>query len=221
MSQEEIEEYGRDSRVVELDMTSRFIGSSLPDRSSGPVRAKMECCKSRDHFGCRFTDGSVTRTPLSSLWFATHSQQVVTFGWGEGLTSLQRCSRRILHPHSTRRFFGTELKYCYDMQASNINYHKSIFVLKILLNVVWSSFYVNHGIFFPFRKKLSFKFEASERKWLKIRVRLTRYTNWTLTLCPYSWQWMWNLQSKCSAKLEPYLCILLLQYIDKACFVKP
>ena len=44
----------------ELDMTSQFIGSSLSDYPSSPVRAKVESCKSLDHFVFR----SGTAQPL-------------------------------------------------------------------------------------------------------------------------------------------------------------
>ena len=41
--------------VLGLDMTSRFIKSSLFDRLWSPVKGKVKFCKSRDHFSCWFS----------------------------------------------------------------------------------------------------------------------------------------------------------------------
>ena len=50
-----------------LVMTSRLIGSSLFDLLSSPVRAQIECCRSRDHFSCLVEECSTTRIPFSSI----------------------------------------------------------------------------------------------------------------------------------------------------------
>ena len=48
-------------------MTCQFFGSVLFDRLPIPERAKVECCRSRDEFGCQFTDCSATRILSSSI----------------------------------------------------------------------------------------------------------------------------------------------------------
>ena len=48
-------------------MTGRLIGSSLPHRSSSPVRIKVECCRSHDHCDYRVMNGSAIRIPSSII----------------------------------------------------------------------------------------------------------------------------------------------------------
>ena len=48
-------------------MTSLLIGSGLSDLPSSPVRAKVECYKSHDLFGCQIKDCSATRIQSSSI----------------------------------------------------------------------------------------------------------------------------------------------------------
>ena len=48
-------------------MTSQMIGSGLSDSPYSPVRAKVKCCKSHDHFGCQIKDCSATRIPSLSI----------------------------------------------------------------------------------------------------------------------------------------------------------
>ena len=82
-------------------MTSRLIGLGLSDHPSSPVRAKVECCKSHDLFGCQIKDCSATRTP--SLSITGHYPRLTGSLIGGGFTPLQRCSRRILEPRRARR----------------------------------------------------------------------------------------------------------------------
>ena len=64
------------------DMTSRLIRSGLSDRPSNPVRAKVECCKSHDLFGCQIKDCSATRIPSLSIT-GRHPRPTGSFiGWG-------------------------------------------------------------------------------------------------------------------------------------------
>ena len=56
-------------------MTSWLIGSGLSDRTSCPVRTKVEFCWSRDHFGFLVTDCS---TRPEALRVTTHCQQVAS-----------------------------------------------------------------------------------------------------------------------------------------------
>ena len=76
------------------DMTSQLIGLGLSDHPSSLVRAKVECCKSHDLFGCQIKDCSATRIPSLSIT-GHHSQPTGSLIEG-GLPSLQKCSQRIL-----------------------------------------------------------------------------------------------------------------------------
>ena len=49
------------------DMTSRSNGLGFSDHLSSPVKAKVECCKLCDLFGCWVIDCSATRTLSSSI----------------------------------------------------------------------------------------------------------------------------------------------------------
>ena len=52
--------------VLRFDMTLRLIKSGLSDHLSSPVRAKVECFRSCEHFVSRVTNCSTTRIPSSS-----------------------------------------------------------------------------------------------------------------------------------------------------------
>ena len=49
------------------NMTNRLIESDLSNCLSSPVRAKVQCCKTRDLFGCQVKDCSATRIPSLSI----------------------------------------------------------------------------------------------------------------------------------------------------------
>ena len=83
-------------------MASWLIESDLFDRQSSPVRAKVECCKSRDLFGCQIKDCSVTRI-LSSSITGRHLWPTGSLIGFFFFTSVQRCSRRILQTQPTGR----------------------------------------------------------------------------------------------------------------------
>ena len=85
------EQFGTIISVLGLDMTSWLIESGLSDCPSIPVRAKVECFRSRDQLGCQIMDYSTTMIPSSSI---------MGYLMG-GMTSFQRCSRCILQPKPT------------------------------------------------------------------------------------------------------------------------
>ena len=76
-----------------------MIRSGLSDHSSGPVRTKVDYCKSHDHFGCQVTDCSATRIPSSSI-MDHHPPPMGGLVGGRGFTSLQRCKWSILQPRN-------------------------------------------------------------------------------------------------------------------------
>ena len=77
--------------MLELDTSSRWIGSALSDRLSDSVRAKIDICNSLDHSGCQ---DSVLK----------HCRSLTTADrwpgcWGS--IALPRCSWGILQPQPT------------------------------------------------------------------------------------------------------------------------
>ena len=54
-------------QMLEHDMTSQLIGSDFFNFLSNPVRAKVECWRSHNDFGCKATDCLATRVPSSSI----------------------------------------------------------------------------------------------------------------------------------------------------------
>ena len=88
------------------DIISWLIEWVLSDRPYSSVRDKVECCKSRDHFGCRVTDCSATRIPYSSI--TGRHPRLTGRLIGKSLTPLQRCSWRILLAQPTRRRIESE-----------------------------------------------------------------------------------------------------------------
>ena len=76
-----------------LGLTRGMIGLVSFDLSSNSVRAKGECYKSRDHFGCRVTDCSTSRISSWSITGA-HPQPIgnLVDEEGGGLTPPQKCT---------------------------------------------------------------------------------------------------------------------------------
>ena len=79
-------------------MNSRLIGLGLSDNLSSPVRAKMEYCKSHDHFACRVMDFSPTRIPSSSIT-SHHSQPTSSFV-GQEVLPFCRCTVSVFYSPS-------------------------------------------------------------------------------------------------------------------------
>ena len=81
-------------------MTSQLIRLGLSNRLPSPVKAKVECCKSCDLFGCQVKDCLATRIPSLSI-MGHHPWPTCSCIGGWGVTPLQRCSWHILQPKST------------------------------------------------------------------------------------------------------------------------
>ena len=77
------------------DMTSWMIRLDLSDSPSSPVRAKVECCESRDFYRCQVTDCSATRILPSSITGCHPQPTGSIIGLGV-VTPLQRWSLCIL-----------------------------------------------------------------------------------------------------------------------------
>ena len=80
-------------------MTSRLIASNLFDRPFSPVRAKVKCCRSREHFTCCATGYSVTRIPSSSST-SRHPRPTCGLASGGGLLRLCRSTVGVFYSSS-------------------------------------------------------------------------------------------------------------------------
>ena len=84
-----------------LEINSQLERLGLSDCSSSPVRGKVECCRSHDHFGYQVVDCSVTRISSWSI-ISYHLWPTDSFIRGGKVLSLrQRCSWHILQPQMT------------------------------------------------------------------------------------------------------------------------
>ena len=149
-----------------LDMTSWLIRSGLSNWPSRPVRAKVDCCKSCDHFSCQVIDDSATRILSSRV---TSCQPQMTGGLI--CFSYPSAVRYILHPQSTgllpRQILLVALKKYQVSSASHSVVHhlyklfKSIHSCQIVPHVIkiLQNFWLNLVLFLDL-----FKLESSS--WL-------------------------------------------------------
>ena len=86
--------------VLVIDMTSWLIGLGHSDHPSSPVRAKVECYKSRDHIW--LLGHGLLSHQYSVLFKYYKLSPTLNLIGGCSLTPLQRCSWCILQPQPTR-----------------------------------------------------------------------------------------------------------------------
>ena len=151
-------------------MANWLIRSGPSDRMFSPVRAKVECCRSLDHFGCRVTECFAARMPSCSI-IGHHPQR--TGGIVAGcLTLLRKYNFFFLFSSSWRGYIYIYI-YIYEdvWQWVSNKYFKFHFSFVRRRDICWGQSSCRH-----FPKDINCKhFRMIHLPFSKVKVFVVRY----------------------------------------------